>query len=203
MSLSFIRSVETIDGTAEFGQDYQKIDEIKTMLPNQRYLPIDVIIVDDNQWEPDETFFVKISPHNNDPGLKLGPKAICMITIINDDEPGEVEFKEPVHVVKESVGTFDILVERKNGADGDVSIKYKTTEINAIAGKDFETAEGVLQFKHAEVKKTIQIKIIDGRINYQKKNLGSFRDVNSGFQNKNRVFILHRRVIIFNKYLIL
>jgi solute carrier family 8 (sodium/calcium exchanger) len=130
--------IETIDGTAESGEDYQKIDEIKTMVPHQRYLPIDVIIVDDNQWEPDETFFVKISMHNDDPILKLGPKGICMITIINDDEPGEVEFKEPVHVVKESVGTFDVLVERKNGADGNVSLKYKTSDINAIAGEDYE-----------------------------------------------------------------
>jgi solute carrier family 8 (sodium/calcium exchanger) len=132
------------------------------MLPHQRYLPVDVIIIDDNQWEPDETFFVKISIYNDDPTIKLGPKAICMITIINDDEPGEVEFKEPVHVVKESAGTFDVLVERKNGADGDVSIHYKTTDINAIGGKDYEPAEGVLEFKHGEVKKTIQIKIIDG-----------------------------------------
>lgn len=158
-----LHRIETIDGTAESGEDYEKINEIKTMLPQQRFLSIDVIIVDDNQWEPDETFFVKISSYNEDSYLKIGQKAICMITIINDDEPGEVEFKEPVHVVKESAGIFDVLVERKNGADGDVSIHYKTTDINAIGGKDYEQAEGILEFKHAEVKKTIKIRIIDGK----------------------------------------
>jgi hypothetical protein len=35
------------------------------------------------------------------------------------------------------VGTYDIVVDRKNGADGQVSIAYKTTDINAIAGKDY------------------------------------------------------------------
>jgi hypothetical protein len=42
-----------------------------------------------------------------------------------------------VYVVKESVGTYDIVVDRKNGADGLVTIAYKTTDINAIAGKDY------------------------------------------------------------------
>ncbi len=52
-------------------------------------------------------------------------------------EPGEIEFNQPVYVVKESIGTYDIVVDRKNGADGQVTIAYKTTDINAIAGKDY------------------------------------------------------------------
>lgn len=129
--------METIDGTAEAGEDYNKIDEIITMGRNQRFYPLDVTIIDDNQWEPDETFFVKLNLIGNHPDVKLGHKAICMITIIDDDEPGEVEFSQPVHVIKESVGTYEIVVERKNGADGQVSIAYKTTDINAIAGHDY------------------------------------------------------------------
>ena len=52
-------------------------------------------------------------------------------------EPGEIEFSQPVYVVKESVGTFEVQVDRKNGADGQVSVAFKTTEINAIADKDY------------------------------------------------------------------
>jgi hypothetical protein len=33
---------------------------------------------------------------------------------------------------------FEVEIERKNGVDGDVSIRYKTADINAIAGKDYE-----------------------------------------------------------------
>lgn len=54
-------------------------------------------------------------------------------------EAGEVEFAQPVFVVKESIGSIDIVVERKNGADGNVSIKYKTADINARGGKDYES----------------------------------------------------------------
>ncbi len=84
MICDFLR-VETIDGTAEAGEDYNKIDEVITMTRNQRFYPLDVTIIDDNQWEPDETFFVKLSLVGNQPEVKLGHKAICMITIIDDD----------------------------------------------------------------------------------------------------------------------
>jgi hypothetical protein len=44
----------------------------------------------------------------------------------------------PCHIVNESEGVFNISVIRKNGADGDVSVKFKTTDITAVEGKDYE-----------------------------------------------------------------
>jgi solute carrier family 8 (sodium/calcium exchanger) len=52
----------------------------------ERFHTIDVKIIDDNQWEPDETFFVKLSlfgDRNKD--VKIGHKSITMVTIIDDD----------------------------------------------------------------------------------------------------------------------
>ena len=57
------------------------------------------------------------------------------------------------------VGYFQ--VDRKNGADGQVSVNFKTTEINAISNKDFLAKSGVLEFKHGEITKTIPITILD------------------------------------------
>ena len=37
--------VETIDGTAEAGEDYNPVNEVLTMAPNQRFLPLDVTII--------------------------------------------------------------------------------------------------------------------------------------------------------------
>ena len=56
-----------------------------------RPLQIGVTIVDDNQWEPDEEFFLKLtllSGHNAG-DVKLGRTSIMEITILNDD--GELE----------------------------------------------------------------------------------------------------------------
>ena len=64
---------------------------------NQMSLPIDVKIIDDNQWEPDETFFVKLSiVGDNQKNVRVGHKAICMVTIIDDDG----EFKIQKKIIK-------------------------------------------------------------------------------------------------------
>ena len=47
---------------------------------------IKVEIVDDNQWEPDENFFLKLSILPEDVGnVMLGRVCIMEITILNDD----------------------------------------------------------------------------------------------------------------------
>jgi len=56
--------------------------------PNELVQHIDIVIIDDNVWEPDEVFFVKLSldPDNEHcQGVMLGKLAIQEITILNDD----------------------------------------------------------------------------------------------------------------------
>ena len=48
----------------------------------------DIEIIDDNEWEPDEVFFVKLALDPSDVNTQiaiLGKIAIQEITIINDD----------------------------------------------------------------------------------------------------------------------
>lgn len=60
------------------------------------HLQIDVEIINDNQWEPDEEFFLKISllmDQERREGVQLGRISIMEITILNDDGEslGQVE----------------------------------------------------------------------------------------------------------------
>ena len=51
-------------------------------------MQIDVEIINDNQWEPDEEFFLKISllmDQEKREGVQLGRITIMEITILNDD----------------------------------------------------------------------------------------------------------------------
>ena len=50
-------------------------------------IKIGVTIVDDNQWEPDEEFFLKLSHVQGDDSdsVKLGRTSIMEIMILNDD----------------------------------------------------------------------------------------------------------------------
>jgi hypothetical protein len=53
-------------------------------------------------------------------------------------EPGMIEFEETINLVKESVGKAEIKVLRVNGADGRVTVHYRTKDIDAIGTRDYE-----------------------------------------------------------------
>ena len=157
--------METIDGSANEGEDYQAVDEILTFEPMETEKEIGITIVDDNQWEPDEEFFLKLSLLPGGQGsskeVKLGRTSIMEITILNDDEPGTFQFEKRGHLVKESCGNAVISVIRQNGADGDVTVKWRTIDKTAISGKDYVGGEGEIEFKHGETQRDLKIQIID------------------------------------------
>lgn len=156
--------VESIDGTATVDQDYIGINQVITFEVDEVEKHIEVEIINDNQWEPDEEFFLKISMLLNSEqreGVQLGRISIMEITILNDDEPGVVMFQKRGFLVKESIGSAVIPVVRKNGADGEISVKWRTIDKSALSGRDFEGGEGVLTFKHTEIEQSIDIPIID------------------------------------------
>jgi len=155
--------VETIDGSATEGEDFKAVNQVLTFLPSETEKLIEITIIDDNQWEPDEEFFVKLSlvqtdDHND---IKLGRTSIMEIMILNDDEPGTFQFEKRGHLVKESCGDALLSVIRQNGADGEVEVKWRTIDKTAINGKDFTGGEGVLEFKNGETQRDIKIPIID------------------------------------------
>lgn len=153
--------LDTIDGTATAGEDYIKLAEDFEMKSGEQEKKITIHVIDDNQWEPDETFFVKLSLPEEEERAKLGSKTVALVTIINDDEPGFVEFEEAINLVKESVGKAEVKVARVNGADGRVTVHYRTKDMNAVATKDYQRVEGELIFEHGEISKVIIIPIIN------------------------------------------
>lgn len=154
--------VETIEGTAVSGEDFIPLREVLTFRDQEVEKLLHVEIVDDNQWEPDETFFLKLSLIPEDIGsVALGRACIMEITILNDDEPGVLQFKRRGLLVQESIGTALVSVTRTQGADGVVSARWRTIDRTAVSGKDYVGGEGEITFAHGEVEKDIEISIID------------------------------------------
>ncbi|XP_041362525.1 sodium/calcium exchanger 1-like isoform X2 [Gigantopelta aegis] len=152
--------VETINGTALAGEDYKAFNDKIKFGANEILRQIFIEIVDDFEWEPDEFFFVKLT---TEPGadIALGNISICQITIINDDEPGLLEFAKPSIVIKESSLVARVPVQRINGADGHVSVTWKTKDITAKDGIDYKGGEGELQFDNQEINRTIDITLFE------------------------------------------
>lgn len=82
---------------------------------------------------------------------------------LNFSEPGVLSFQNPSYLTKESIGTIKLLVERTNGSDGNVSVKWTTQDQTAVNGRDYHGGTGVLTFEHGELMKYVEIDIVDDK----------------------------------------
>jgi solute carrier family 8 (sodium/calcium exchanger) len=85
--------VRTRDDTAREPEDYKKIDETLIFSANENERIVEIQISDDDEWEPDEDFFVELYDLKSGKILN-GVDASTKVTIIDDDEPGMMGFKD-------------------------------------------------------------------------------------------------------------
>lgn len=85
--------VQTVDGEAKAGEDYDAVNETIQFEKGQASKTIDVKIIDDEGWEPDEDFFVQLKHHETGENL-TGKDTQTRVTIIDDDKPGQICFRE-------------------------------------------------------------------------------------------------------------
>ena len=148
---------KTSPGTAFPTEDYTHTEGTLTFEKDVETMEIPIEIVNDDQYEPDENFFIELSDPSE--GSLLMDKA--EITIIDDDEPGMLVFAKSNISVMETAKIVQIEVKRIRGASGKVSVGYVTEDGTAFADKDFTAIKGELTFDHNEVSKTISIEIVD------------------------------------------
>uniref|UniRef100_A0A7S1G913 Calx-beta domain-containing protein n=1 Tax=Bicosoecida sp. CB-2014 TaxID=1486930 RepID=A0A7S1G913_9STRA len=158
---------ETSSGTATAPADYTYTAGTLTFKPGDDIHRISVPIVDDNEFEPDETFFCHLrlpgGKEANVHPVKLGKYDTTEVTIINDDAPGEFEFERPSYSVAESAGGVEVSIMRHNGSDGTIKVHYNTvdTKSGAIDGRDYRSTSGDLVFEHGSQRKSFFVPIID------------------------------------------
>ena len=136
--------VKTVDGDALAGQDYEGYDNVIEFKNGEKKQTFDVVIFDDEDWEPDEDFYVQLyDPYNM---KELGGKDTkTRVTIIDDDKPGQICFKDTKGIkVSPSKAVCDVVILRKNGSDGVVKVDYATvplgdTDHTATDGRDYRS----------------------------------------------------------------
>ncbi len=159
--------IHTIDGEAKAKDDYHPVDTILEFSNGQATNSIKIGIVDDDDWEPDEDFYVELYQADDADKAKLdGEDTRTTITIIDDDKPGQIAFASNDVNVVAADKVARIRVVRTNGCDGLVTVDYRTTELedkshSAVAGQDFEHRSGTLEFQKSETEKIIEIPIIE------------------------------------------
>ena len=153
----------TIEGTAKAGLDFEAQEGVLHFTDGEHYKNVSIKIFDDEEVEEDEKFEVKLYEVEGCPlDLEGSDKSMnALVTIIDDDEPGEVGFLEE-HLqisVLESQGFVDVPVTRQNGSAGAIKIKYTTVDGSAIAGKDYTAMSDEIEFQRGQITKMLRIPI--------------------------------------------
>lgn len=176
LSLPVTVDYKTEDGTACSPDDYSGVSGTLVFGPGVTEQKVEVEVLDDDMFEEDEHFYIRISnPKRKDgieipnmnvegamvPSLQLGTPHMATIMILDDDHGGVFQFEEHEAEINESIGMFELKVARQSGARGKVAIPYTTEEGTAKAGKDYEHVEGELIFANEENAKMIEIPITE------------------------------------------
>ncbi|XP_076832801.1 sodium/calcium exchanger 2b isoform X2 [Brachyhypopomus gauderio] len=173
---TFYVDYHTEDGTANAGSDYQYREGTLVFKPGETRKEIKIGIIDDDIFEEDEHFFVRLlnlrvgdaegmfesDEAGQTPKGRLVEPQVATVTILDDDHAGIFTFGERVMRVSESVGTMEVTVVRNSGARGTVVLPYRTEPGTARGGGvDYEDTCGELEFANDQTTQTIQVRIID------------------------------------------
>ncbi|KAL0972983.1 hypothetical protein UPYG_G00197310 [Umbra pygmaea] len=180
---TFYVDYRTEDGSANAGSDYEYSEGTLVFKPGETHKEIKVGIIDDDIFEEDEHFFVRLFNlrvgdaegmfESDEPGAghkgRLVEPLVATVTILDDDHAGIFTFCDRLVRVSESVGTMEITVVRNSGARGTVILPYHTEAGTAKGGgEDYEDARGELEFSNDQTTQTLQVRIIDDE-EYEKK----------------------------------
>ncbi|CAB3396772.1 unnamed protein product [Caenorhabditis bovis] len=158
----------TIADTAQEHSDFEPVEGTLTFAPGVTEQHIKVKIVDNDIYEDDEQFFVRLSQvrafrseHFSSVPSRLGLASTATVIVIDDDHAGCFGFASEKFKCVESCGTFVAEVVRSRGARGEVSIPYKTVDGVAKSPGDYLHQEGVLKFKDEQTRAEIHIPIVN------------------------------------------
>lgn len=173
----------TEDGTANAGDDYISARGTLTFTPGIIEKAFSLQVIDDDVFEEDEHFYVRLSnlrmgQSNGEaapaPSRRLSTKqqllattpqlvspSVATVMILDDDHCGVFSFAVMDTELVESVGLFELKVVRYSGARGRVAIPYFTEDGTAKAGKEYTPDNGELIFENNDTNKVISLQITD------------------------------------------
>lgn len=138
----------TEDGSATAGSDYVAAKGKLHFGPGDKEKRITLEVIDDDVFEADEHFYIRLK--SAQPPGSLGSPTLATVIILDDDHGGVFKFPNRDYDIVESVGTFELTVQRCSGARGRVLIPYWTEDGTAKAGKEYERTEGHVIFENNE-----------------------------------------------------
>jgi hypothetical protein len=149
----------TAGGTATAGADYVATNGTLNYANGETSKTFTVTILDDATTEPNETVNIMLS-HVVGNAI-YGTITNTVLTIMDDDGPGDFQFSTNGYAVSQDAGTMSITVARKDGKTGAASVNYATSDGTATNGLNYTATSGTLNFANNETSKTFNITILN------------------------------------------
>jgi Calx-beta domain-containing protein/VCBS repeat protein len=148
----------TAPGTASANVDYATTSGTLDFAVGQVSRTIPVTVIQDNIFEPDETFFVNLSNPTN-------------VTIADDQGQGTITNDDPQPTI--TIGSSS-RIEGASGTSGNstfnvnlsnpsyqtITVSFATADQTATAGSDYVGTSGTLTFNPGETAKTINVQVL-------------------------------------------
>ncbi|HWQ34998.1 MAG TPA: Calx-beta domain-containing protein [Blastocatellia bacterium] len=147
----------TSNGSTSQPSDYTAASGTLTFGCNETTRSFTLTLNDDTLDEADETVNLTLSSPTG--GATLGAQSSAVLTIIDDDVAGTVQFSAASFSVDENAGTATITVTRSNGAASGVAVTYATSDGTAQAGLDYTAKSGTVTFGAGETIQTFTIPV--------------------------------------------
>lgn len=155
-------SIKTFDDSAKEKLDYTAADELLTMKSGEIEKTFTIDVVDNELPEPDKEFFIELGDAKNKERLD-GDDTRCKVTIIDNDSPGIIGFKERDMVTRPKDQVIAVEIVRDEGSSGEATVVIEIVPASdsalglpAVEGTDFEKLENPeIVFAAGEVTKTI------------------------------------------------
>jgi uncharacterized delta-60 repeat protein len=146
----------TSDGTAQSGVEYTGVSGTLTFGPGvtQQTFTVPILVYD--QIVGTTNFNVTLSSPTG--GADLGTPSTAIVNIL--DQPGSLQFAQPVYTVSASAGQATITVTRAVGDGGAVSVAYATSDGSAKGNVDYTPVFGVLNFADGQLTNSFVVPLL-------------------------------------------
>jgi GH24 family phage-related lysozyme (muramidase) len=168
----------TANKTAESGKDYTAVSGTAMIAVGKVCTSVEITITEDELYESDETFEVKLSNAQN--GTIADGQGI--VTIEDNDETKKSNLSIKDISVAESIGKAMLQICIDNASGQAVTVDYATKNASAESGKDYSAANGTVTIEAGQTCKNVEIGITEDELHEAKETF----EVNlSNVQNAN------------------
>ena len=150
--------IATSDATAVAGEDYRAVDTAFRISPGRQSHTVRVPVRDDTLDEDDEIFVLAVADVRN--AIVVDGEAEG--TIEDDDAPPTLHTADSRAVEGSGELAFQVWLSVSSGRV--VTVDYRTSEVTARDGEDFEGVSGILEFAPGELSKRIPVVLLDDEL---------------------------------------